>query len=92
MRDKDVALMLKNLIPAASAMIMTEAETPRAQSAAELAQIARKIAPRAKIEVEPDPKRALERAWRRCPVACVAGSIFLVGNLLATFGPSVRDL
>jgi dihydrofolate synthase/folylpolyglutamate synthase len=92
MRDKDVALMLKNLLPAASAMIMTEAATPRAHSAAELAQIARKIAPKAKIDVEPDPKRALERAWRRCPVACVAGSIFLVGDILGTLGPSVRDL
>ncbi len=92
MRDKDVALMLKNLLPAASAMIMTEAATPRAHSAAELAQIARKIAPKAKIDVEPDPARALERAWRRCPVACVAGSIFLVGDILGALGPSVRDL
>ena len=92
MRDKDVALMLKNLLPAASAMVMTEAATPRAHSAAELAQIARKIAPKAKIDVEPDPKRALERAWRRCPVACVAGSIFLVGDILGALGPSVRDL
>ena len=92
MRDKDVALMLKNLLPAASAMVMTEASTPRAHGAAELAQIARKIAPKAKIDVEPDPKRALERAWRRCPVACVAGSIFLVGDILGALGPSVRDL
>jgi dihydrofolate synthase/folylpolyglutamate synthase len=92
MRDKDVALMLKNLLPAASAMVMTEAATPRAHSAAELAQIARKIAPKAKIDVEPDPAHALERAWRRCPVACVAGSIFLVGDILGTLGPSVRDL
>ncbi len=92
MRDKDVALMLKNLLPAASAMVMTEAATPRAHSAAELAQIARKIAPKAKIDVEPDPARALERAWRRCPVACVAGSIFLVGDILGSLGPSVRDL
>ncbi len=92
MRDKDVALMLKNLLPAASAMVMTEAATPRAHSAAELAEIARKIAPKAKIDVEPDPKRALERAWRRCPVACVAGSIFLVGDILGALGPSVRDL
>ena len=92
MRDKDVALMLKNLLPAASAMVMTEAATPRAHGAAELAQIARKIAPKAKIDVEPDPKRALERAWRRCPVACVAGSIFLVGDILGVLGPAVRDL
>ena len=69
MRDKDVALMLKHLLPAASMMIMTEAATSRAQNAEELAGMARKIAPRATIEVEPDPKRALDRAWKRCPVA-----------------------
>ena len=92
MRDKDVALMLKHLLPAASMMVMTEPATPRAHGASELAEIARKIAPRAKIEVEPDPAKALERAWSRCPVACVAGSIFLVGNVLGSLGPSARDL
>ena len=92
MRDKDVALMLKNLLPAVSTMVMTEPATPRAHSAAELAVIARKVAPKARIEVEPDPRRALERAWRQCPVACAAGSIFLIGNLLGSLGPSARDL
>ena len=92
MRDKDVALMVRNLLPAVSTMVMTEPATPRAHSAAELAAIALKVAPNARIEVEPDPRRALERAWRQCPVACAAGSIFLVGNLLGSFGPSARDL
>ena len=92
MRDKDVALMMRNLLPAVSTMVMTEPATPRAHSAAELAAIALKVAPHARIEVEPDPRRALERAWRQCPLACAAGSIFLVGNLLGSLGPSVRDL
>ena len=92
MRDKDVPLMLKHLVPAASMIVMTEPATPRAHSAAELAAIAYKVAPHAQIEVEPDPSRALDRAWRRCPVVCVAGSIFLVGNILAAIGPSARDL
>jgi dihydrofolate synthase/folylpolyglutamate synthase len=92
MRDKDVALMLKHLMPAASMMVMTEPATPRAHSAKELATIAFKLAPNANVEVEPEPARALERAWRRCPVVCVSGSIFLVGNILASIGPSARDL
>jgi dihydrofolate synthase/folylpolyglutamate synthase len=92
MRDKDVALMLKHLLPAASMMIMTEPANARAHTAAELADIARKISPKANIEVEPDPTRALEHAWRRCPVACVAGSIFLVGNIVASLGTAARDL
>ncbi len=92
MRDKDVALMLKTLLPAASAMVMTEAATPRAHSAADLAAIARKLAPDATIDVEPSPTRALARALERCPLVCVAGSIFLVGDLLGSLGPSARDL
>jgi dihydrofolate synthase / folylpolyglutamate synthase len=92
MRDKDVALMMRNLLPAVSTMVMTEPATPRAHSAAELAAIALKVSPNARIEVEPDPRRALERAWRQCPLACATGSIFLVGNLLGSLGPSARDL
>jgi dihydrofolate synthase / folylpolyglutamate synthase len=92
MRDKDVPLMLKALLPAASAMVMTEPATPRAHGAEELAAIARKLSPGAKIDVEPDPARALERAWAHCPVVCAAGSIFLVGNLLAGIGAHARDL
>ncbi|RPI55494.1 MAG: bifunctional folylpolyglutamate synthase/dihydrofolate synthase, partial [Acidobacteria bacterium] len=92
MRDKDVALMLKTLLPAASTMVMTEAATPRAHRASDLATIARKLAPDASIEVEPNPKRALASAWKKCPLVCVAGSIFLVGDLLGSLGPSARDL
>ena len=91
-RDKDVSLMLKALLPAASTMVMTQPATPRAHGAEELAAIARKLAPGAKIDVEPDPARALERAWTYCPVVCAAGSIFLIGNLLAGIGEGARDL
>ncbi len=92
LRDKDVSLMLKALLPAASTIVMTEPDTPRAHRADDLAAIASKLSPDAKIEVEPDPARALERAWRHCPVVCAAGSIFLVGKLLAGLGPDARDL
>ena len=67
LRDKDVSLMLKALLPAASTMVMTEPATPRAYRAGELAAIARTLSPRAKLEVEPDPARALERAWTLLP-------------------------
>jgi dihydrofolate synthase/folylpolyglutamate synthase len=92
LRDKDVSLMLKMLLPAASTMIVTEPASPRAHTAEELAALARKLSPTASIELEPDPVRALERAWTHCPVVCAAGSIFLVGNLLAALGPTARDL
>jgi dihydrofolate synthase/folylpolyglutamate synthase len=92
LRDKDVSLMLKALLPAASTMVMTEPDTPRAQTVEELAAIARRLSPVVKIDIQPDPARALERAWTYCPVVCAAGSIFLVGNLLARFGAAARDL
>jgi dihydrofolate synthase/folylpolyglutamate synthase len=92
LRDKDVSLMLKALLPAASTIVMTQPDSPRAHTAEDLAAIARKLAPAAKIEVQADPARALAQAWTHCPVVCAAGSIFLIGNLLAGIGPDARDL
>ena len=92
LRDKDVQLMLKTLLPAASTMVMTEPATPRAHSADELAAIARKLSSAVKIDAVPDPVHALERAWTYCPVVCAAGSIFLIGDLLAGIGGDARDL
>jgi dihydrofolate synthase / folylpolyglutamate synthase len=92
MRDKDVTLMLKALLPAAAEVVMTQPDTPRAHNAADLAAIARKLSPASKISVEPDPARALERAWTHCSLVCAAGSIFLVGNLLDAIGAGARDL
>ena len=92
MRDKDVSLMLKTLLPVASVIVMTQPDTPRAHDAGELATVARTLSPAAKIEVESDPARALERAWSYCPVICAAGSIFLVGNLLERIGEQARDV
>ena len=92
LRDKDVTMMLKALLPSASRMVMTEPVTPRAHRAEELADVARKLSPHATIDIEPAPALALERAWSHCPVVCAAGSIFLVGNLLAGIGADARDL
>ena len=92
MRDKDVSLMLKTLLPVASVIVMTQPDTPRAHDAGELATIARTLSPATRIEVESNPARALERAWTYCPVICAAGSIFLVGNLLESIGDQARDV
>jgi dihydrofolate synthase / folylpolyglutamate synthase len=92
MRDKDAALMLKTLLPVVSEIVMTEPPTPRARSADELAAIARKLSPRSRIEIVPEPRAALDCAWTYCPVVCAAGSIFLIGDLLARLGPAVRDV
>ncbi len=91
MRDKDVPLMLKTLLPAASAFVMTEPPTARAHRAQDLAVLARAQSPTVRIDVEPDPAMALERAWSHGPVVCAAGSIFLIGSLLAALGDAARN-
>jgi dihydrofolate synthase / folylpolyglutamate synthase len=82
MHDKDAAEMLRLLLPMASMMVMTEPRNARARAAAELAFLARAIAPGCLIEEEPDPTKALNRAWACAPTICAAGSIFLIGDLL----------
>ena len=84
--------MMKALLPVASRMVMTQPATARAYTAEELETIGHRQSAAAKIDLEPDPVRAIEHAWSYCPVVCAAGSIFLVGNLLEAFGPQGRDL
>ena len=92
MRDKDVALMLKALLPVASSVVLTRPTNPRAISPDELATIVRTLSNDVPIEIEEVPSAALERAWIHCPMVCAAGSIFLVGDLLAALGPEARDV
>lgn len=92
LRDKDAALMLKAILPVASRMVLTEPASERARPAAELAAIVSKLSPKATIAIESNPREALERAWADRPVACVAGSIFLVGAILGSLGPGAREL
>jgi dihydrofolate synthase/folylpolyglutamate synthase len=92
MRDKDAASMLKALVPVVSSLTMTEPHNARAYAAHDLAAIARGLSPRSRIEVAAEPRTALDRAWVHSPMVCVAGSIFLVGEILSSLGPSVRNL
>lgn len=82
MRDKDVESMLRALVPAVSSIIMTRASNPRATAPAELAAVARTIAPTLEIDVADDPSAALDLAWSRSPEIVVAGSIFLLADVM----------
>jgi dihydrofolate synthase/folylpolyglutamate synthase len=86
MRDKQVAGTLKPLLDAASHLVLTRAHTERALDPEALADAARRAGWRAVVEIEPDPIRAVERAWNHAPEVCAAGSIFLVGEVLARWG------
>jgi dihydrofolate synthase/folylpolyglutamate synthase len=83
MRDKNAAEMLRILLPVTSVLVVTEPAIARARPAAELAEVVRTIDPDHRVEVETHPMAALERAWSHGSRVCAAGSIFLIGDLLA---------
>jgi len=85
MRDKDTAAIVEPLLPRVSAIVATEAPTPRALPASELelrllAAVQRMpLAARPAISREDDPLTAVNRALASNAMVVVAGSIFLVG-------------
>jgi dihydrofolate synthase/folylpolyglutamate synthase len=88
MRDKAVDRMLSELAPTVSAFVFTRASNPRSADPTQLADRARAIAPGLPVEVELSPARALTAAWRLAPRIVVAGSIFLIGDVLKEIGGS----
>jgi dihydrofolate synthase / folylpolyglutamate synthase len=82
MKDKDVVGTLAALRPLAAPLILTRPHTDRALPLDALEHAARHLGS-ATVLVEREPLAALDRAWSFGPLACVAGSIFLVGDLLA---------
>jgi dihydrofolate synthase/folylpolyglutamate synthase len=82
MRDKDAAGILRHLVPAAAAFVMTRASEPRSADPIALADTARSLAPGLQLLIEQDVGRALETAWRLSPRIVVTGSIFLLGDVL----------
>ena len=83
MEDKDLAGMVKPLLPVASAFVATTVPHARARTAEGLAAALRVLAPGLPIEVEPEPETAVARALARSPRAVAAGSIYLIGPLRA---------
>jgi dihydrofolate synthase/folylpolyglutamate synthase len=81
MRDKDVAGMLAALAPAATRFVLTTVQTPRTLAVERLAEAARTVAPAVPHEVVAASAAALDRALETAPVVCVAGSLFLVGEV-----------
>ena len=82
MRDKDIDAMLRALLPAMSAIVVTRASTARAADPQAIAERARAIAPALRVVVEPSPQRAMAAAWELSPRIVVAGSIFLLGDVM----------
>jgi len=88
MRDKDVRGMFRALLPEVASLTVTRANHLRSADPADLAGIARDIAPKIDVTVEASLPQALESAWRRSPSGniVVAGSIFLLGDVMKELG------
>ena len=86
MRDKDVGGMFLALLPAVGAVFMTQASNPRTTDPEVLAHHARMAAPNVPVKIEPSLDEALDAAWQISRRIVVAGSIFLVGDVLKRIG------
>lgn len=78
--------MFDALLPTASRLVATRATNPRSADPSDLAAAARRIAPALEIAVEPSLSRALDAAWSASPLIVVAGSIFLLGDVMTHLG------
>jgi dihydrofolate synthase/folylpolyglutamate synthase len=81
MRDKDVDGILAALLPVTSAVVTTAAATPRALPAADLARHVAALDPDRRVHAEPDVVQAMMRALKIADTVCVAGSIYLAGEI-----------
>jgi dihydrofolate synthase/folylpolyglutamate synthase len=82
MRDKDVAGMFAALLPAVGHLVVTRASNARSADPEVLAREARSAAPALPITIEPALANALDVAWRDSTRIVVAGSIFLLGDVI----------
>jgi dihydrofolate synthase/folylpolyglutamate synthase len=88
MKDKDAAGILRALRPSVNAIVVTRASNPRAADPRSLALVAGALMPGVPCIVEPSPDAAVERAFTFGPDIVVAGSIFLLGDVMKDLWPS----
>jgi len=86
MRDKDVDGMLAVLLPEVGRVIVTKPSNPRAAEPEELASRIAASAPSLSIHVIASPRHAVATATAESPLVVVAGSIFLLGDVLQAIG------
>jgi dihydrofolate synthase / folylpolyglutamate synthase len=86
MRDKDVQGMLRVLLPVVGRLIVTRATNMRSADPETLAADARSIAPGLDVGVVPSPSEAIAAAWTVSSRVVVAGSIFLLGDVMREIG------
>jgi dihydrofolate synthase/folylpolyglutamate synthase len=80
-KDKDLGGMLRELEPVVSRVIATQAATPRALDAEQVAARVRQAAPSLEVRAVKDPIDACRLALTGSERAVVTGSIFLIGDV-----------
>ena len=88
MADKDVRRMFEILLPRISALIITRSSYARSADAETLAAQARAIAPDLPVMIKAIRSEALAAAWELAPQIVIAGSIFLLGDMMSEPGLS----
>jgi dihydrofolate synthase/folylpolyglutamate synthase len=88
MRDKDVRAILSALVPHVSAIVLTRASHPRSADPSALAELAGTVAPTLPRTIRGTPHEALDAAWQLSREILVAGSIFLLGDVMQALSPS----
>jgi len=86
MKDKDVDGMLALLLPTIGRVVVTRPSNPRAADPDELASRIRAVDPALPVVVVPAPADALDAAFQSSARVVVAGSIFLLGDVMQGFG------
>ena len=81
MRDKDAVGMFASLLPAVSHLVLTRATNPRSADPSALEAQARALSD-LPVTIAPSVAEALSVAWRVSPRIVVAGSIFLLGDVM----------
>ncbi|HET9832358.1 MAG TPA: folylpolyglutamate synthase/dihydrofolate synthase family protein [Vicinamibacterales bacterium] len=86
MRDKDVDGMLTALLPEIGRVIVTRPSNARAANPEELAARIGALAPALPIDIVVSPHDAVKSATKDSPLVVVAGSIFLLGDVIQEIG------
>lgn len=85
MADKQLDQMAATLFPAATRLILTQPDNPRAANIEVLQQLAKEHAPEVSVEIEPESDMAMQRTISSTDTAkeliCVTGSLYLVGEV-----------
>jgi dihydrofolate synthase/folylpolyglutamate synthase len=84
MADKDATRIVRALAPVASRFVITRASNPRSHTPEDLATLVRQEAPTLPVLTAPSAADALELAWQHDTSIVVAGSIFLLGDVIAS--------